>query len=778
MRKRSIVTKDKASGDSKTGEKTVKEIMVINDDPGVETRIAILENGRLEELYTERINAATGVGNIYKGRVTNVEPAIQAAFVEYGGSQSGFLHVTDLHPKHFPGNETSERVGKKIAKHNRPPIQKCLKRGDEILVQVLKEGIGTKGPTLTSYLSIPGRLAVMMPYMDKVGVSRKIEDEDERREMRKILDSLKLPEGFGFILRTAGLGKKKADIKRDIAYLLRLWKMIEKRLDTVSAPCQLYNESDLLVRTIRDVLRPRIGAIVADSESSHERISSFIKIAAPRSSRKIVHYRGVSPIFHAFDLERQIEEVHSREVHLPSGGRLVIDQTEALVAIDVNSGKSRGARNSETNALNTNLEAAEEICRQLRLRDLGGIVINDLIDMARSANRKKVEQKFQEHLERDRARSTVLPISRFGLLEMTRQRIRPSVLDSHYVECTHCEGLGRVKTTEEVAADATRHCGWLLHHSSIRRVELTCSPIVGTYLLSNKRAELNRYETNLNKRIVVRISEGIAADRLSYYAYDARGSDIDLSTLPPAPVPTLDELVRSEKEFHEAGGADISKKSGRRRSRRRGKKNVPCADAGTLADDSNLAEEISMLEKTKEKPKQKRTAKAVKKKSKASESPADSATRVYQFARTVGKSSKEVIELCKAEGANVKGHMSKMTLELITKLKEEIGTSDESKKPKRRRRRRGGRKKQGASKEVAKKVVKSEEAKPSSKKKTRRKVSKRRSKKAQKKPVEPKVESADETKETPTPKVRRTLYGGSRRSVSADEVKQSMADRT
>ena len=354
--------------------------MIVNDDPGVETRIAILEEGRLEELYTERTKAATGVGNIYKGRVTNVESSIQAAFIEYGGMQSGFLHVTDLHPKHFPGKELSERVGKKIAKHNRPPIQKCLKRGDEILVQVLKEGIGTKGPTLTSYLSIPGRLSVMMPYMDKVGLSRKIEDEDQRIEMRKVLDSLNLPKGFGFILRTAGLGKNKAEIKRDIAYLIRLWKKIEKRIKTVGAPCQLYNESDLLVRTIRDVLRPSTGAIIVDSESSHQRITSFLKIAAPRASRKIIQYTEASPIFHAFDIERQIDQVHSREVHLPSGGRLVIDQTEALVAIDVNSGKSRDAKNSESNALHTNLEAADEICRQLRLRDLGGIVINDLID--------------------------------------------------------------------------------------------------------------------------------------------------------------------------------------------------------------------------------------------------------------------------------------------------------------------------------------------------------------------------------------------------------------
>ncbi|MBC8421664.1 Rne/Rng family ribonuclease, partial [bacterium] len=488
------MTKAKTIGGRTKGNQDNSEIMIVNEDPGVETRIAILENGRLEELYTERIKAATGVGNIYKGKVTNVESAIQAAFIEYGEQQRGFLHVTDLHPKYFPGKETSERVGKKIAKHNRPPLQKCLKKGDEILVQVLKEGIGTKGPTLTSYLSMPGRLTVMMPFMDRVGVSRKIEDEDERKAMRKILDSLDLPDGFGFILRTAGMGKKKQEIKRDIAYLMRIWKMIEKRINTIAAPCQLYNESDLLVRTIRDVLRPSINAIVVDSDSSHERISSFLKIAAPRSSIKIVRYQEPTPIFHAFDVERQIDEVHSREVLLPSGGRLVIDQTEALVAIDVNSGKSRSAKNSESNALNTNLEAADEICRQLRLRDLGGIVINDLIDMGRATNRKKVEQRFYTNLERDRARSTVLPISRIGLLEMTRQRIRPSVLDSHYDNCSHCDGRGLVKVPEEVAADATRHCGWLLHLKNVKRVELTCSPSVGTYLLSNNRTELDSHE--------------------------------------------------------------------------------------------------------------------------------------------------------------------------------------------------------------------------------------------------------------------------------------------
>lgn len=762
------MTNEKKNVDNTKSKIETSELMVVHDDPGVETRIAILEGGRLEELYTERAKQATGVGNIYKGRVTNVEPAIQAAFVEYGGPQSGFLHVTDLHPKYFPGKEIAEKVGKKIAKHNRPPIQKCLRKGDEILVQVLKEGIGTKGPTLTSYLSIPGRLSVMMPYMDKFGVSRKIEDEDTRRNMRKVLDSINLPKGFGFILRTAGLNMNKTEIKRDIAYLIRLWKMIEKRISNVGAPCQLYNESDLLVRTIRDVLRPSIDAIVVDSKSGYDRISSFLKIAAPRSSRKIIYYNGASPIFHAYDLERQIEEVHSREVGLPSGGRLVIDQTEALVAIDVNSGKSRGARNSETNALNTNLEAADEICRQLRLRDLGGIVINDLIDMGKSANRRKVEKKFQDNLERDRARSTVLPISKFGLLEMTRQRIRPSVLDSHYVACSHCDGRGNIKTIHEVSADATRHCGWLLHHDRVRRVELTCSPAVGTYLLSNQRGELNKYETISKKKISVRISEELATDRLVYYAYDERGADIDLDSLPVAAPPTLSQLIKQERLSSDDD--DPGSKSKPKRSRRRGRSKLPIADAADISGDESLGQEIASLTKKKSKVKRnKPKRKSVK------ETAGDSALRVHQFAKSIGKSSKEIIALCKAQGVTVRNHMSTMTTELATKLTESFEKDSEPKKPRRRRRPRKNVRNKVQKRIVADKTKSSDKqpvSKASSKKSSNKKRSRKRSTRAN-----GRESTKVETKTVSPKKPRRTLYGGSRRSVTADEIQASMDDR-
>ncbi|TVQ56785.1 MAG: Rne/Rng family ribonuclease [Phycisphaerales bacterium] len=518
------------------------ELMIVNDLPGEECRIAVLQDNHLEELFTERTSTATNVGNIYKGRVANVEPAIQAAFIDYGEGQNGFLHISDLHPRYFPGQSRTERVGKKIPRRDRPPIQQALRRGDEILVQVLKEGLGTKGPTLTSYLSIPGRLLVAMPEMDRVGVSRKIEDEEKRRKMREILDSLDLPEGFGFILRTAGFDKTKTELKRDVAYLSRLWKAMDKRRNTVKAPCELYKESDLLVRTIRDVLRPSIKAIIVDSDSAFDRASNFLRVAAPRSAPKILRHHTHVPIFHAFDIERQIELIHSRTVPLPSGGAIVIDQTEALVAIDVNSGRSRAARDSETNAYQTNCEAVDEICRQLRLRDLGGLIVNDLIDMRPHKNRRLIEERFRNNLKRDRARATMSRISEFGLVEMTRQRMRPSWRKSHFVDCSHCNGQGEIKSPETVGSDAARYIGYLLHFDRVQRVELVCSPRVASVLLSTKRRELVRLEDSTGKRIDVRVSDAIALDRVDFYAYDDRNADIDIAQLDQPRIPSLKQL--------------------------------------------------------------------------------------------------------------------------------------------------------------------------------------------------------------------------------------------
>jgi len=576
------------------------QLMVVNDVPGEECRIAILENGRLEELYSERTSQATNVGNIYKGRVVNVEPAIQAAFVDYGQGQNGFLHISDLHPRYFPGGEDkTERVGKKIPRRDRPPIQEALKRGDSILVQVIKQGIGTKGPTLTSYLSIPGRLMVMMPDMDKVGVSRRIEDEEKRRAMRKILDSLDLPEGYGFILRTAGFDRTKTELKRDLAYLTRLWKQLEKRIDKIKAPCALYVESDILIRTIRDILAPDIDAIVVDSESGYKRAADFLQVMAPRSAPRLIRYQRQTPIFHAFDIEQQIDLIHKREVPLPSGGAIVIDQTEALVAIDVNSGRSRGARDAETNAYRTNCEAVDEICRQLRLRDLGGLIVHDLIDMYRQDNRKSIEKRFRDNLARDRARTTITRISEFGVLEMTRQRMRPSMRKSHYQPCTCCAGRGEVRTPESMTSEALRFIAYLLQFDRVQSVELVCSVRMASTLLSGKRRELVRLEDAFEKKIRIRVSESIETDRVDYYAYDERNADIDISKLPSIKAPSIETMEKEAAEAEQEEGAEDEGQGRSKRRRRRGKK---VASLESTLRSGDLARDLDELEEDKQTP--------------------------------------------------------------------------------------------------------------------------------------------------------------------------------
>ncbi|MEX0884863.1 MAG: Rne/Rng family ribonuclease, partial [Phycisphaeraceae bacterium] len=509
-----------------------KTEMIVNYVSGQECRIAIVRDDRLEEFYQERASAESHVGNIYKGRVVNVEPSIQAAFVDFGLERNGFLHVSDLHPMYFPGKdrEEFEQVGSKTPHRERPPIQKCLRRGQEILVQVLKEGIGTKGPTLTSYLSIPGRFIVMMPHMQRLGVTRKIEDDDTRREARKLLAELNPPEGFGFIVRTAGIGQTKTDLKRDLAYLQRLWKNIEARRKRIGKVGELYTESDLVIRTIRDVFSSEIDRIVIDDLSAARRAHDFLTVASPRSRSKILYYNDPVPLFHRFNIESQIDQIHAREVPLPSGGSLVIDQTEALVAVDVNSGKSREARDAESNAFNTNKEAVDEICRQLRLRDLGGVIVLDLIDMRDRKNRRTVEQRFRGAIRHDRARTRTGSISQFGILELTRQRMRPSLKSSIFSECAHCAGAGYVKSAESVVLDVMRRLALALQHDQVARVDLTISPDVAFQLLNRERAKLSELEQRYGKQVTVRVG-GHSIDYLHLQAYDERGSAADLEAL-------------------------------------------------------------------------------------------------------------------------------------------------------------------------------------------------------------------------------------------------------
>ncbi|MCP4836356.1 MAG: Rne/Rng family ribonuclease [Phycisphaera sp.] len=669
-------------------------LMLVDEVPDESCRIAILENGRIEELFVERAQSSTAVGNIYKARVVNVERAIQAAFVDYGQGMNGFLHVSDLHPRYFPGGDKTEKVGRKTPRRDRPPIEDALKKGQEILVQVLKQGVGTKGPTVTSYLSIPGRLMVMMPGMDRVGVSRKVDDE-QRDRMRKILDELDLPEGFGFILRTAGYDKTKSELKRDVSYLRRLWEQLEKRMDKVGAPSELYTEGDLIVRTIRDVVDDSIGSIVINSDSGFERASTFLNVIAPKSGPTVRHYDDPVPLFDAFDAESQIDMIHAREVPLKSGGALVIDQTEAMVAIDVNSGRSRGARDAEANAVSTNREAVDEIARQLRLRDQGGLVVCDLIDMRFARNRKELEERLAENLGRDRARTTFLPISEFGLVEMTRQRIRPSIRSQYFSPCTACGGLGEARNGDSVAADAIRRAARLLSVDQVARVEIACGTRVASALLAGHRRRIDALERSSGGKVDIRISEQMPSDRFDAYAYDDRGADLDISRLARLKKPDVEKLpteitessIRVQEEDEDTG-------DGRRRRRRRRRKPAP-ADVVAIAlaggfdddfdddeddDDKTVGTETStdstQEEQESEGGGRRRRRRRRRRRGRGGESAEEipvptEPIRVHALAKELEITSRELLDAVteKLEGLELKGHQSSIPADRILEVK-------------------------------------------------------------------------------------------------------------
>jgi ribonuclease E len=510
--------------------------MLINVSEGEECRIALLDDGRLEELYMERTSATSHVGNIYKGRVTNVEASIQAAFIDFGLGRNGFLHISDLMPTYFGrrGEDIVETVGKKMARRDRPPIQRCLRRGDEIVVQIIKEGIGTKGPTLSTYLSIPGRILVMMPGMGKMGVSRKIEDDPERRRLRQILDQLKPPKDVGFIIRTAGVGRPKTDIERDLKYLTRLWEQLEKKRKSSPAPVELYTEGDLVTRTVRDFFSADLDRIVVDSEEVAKRVKEVIKISTPRAKNKVELYEETVPLFHKYGIEREIEMMYSRHVPLPSGGSLVIDSTEAIVAIDVNSGKFREHNDAEMTAFKTDMEAADEIPRQLKLRDLGGVIICDFIDLRYERNRRELEKRLHDNFKNDRAKTKVLRMSQFGIIEMTRQRMRPSLKRSIYFDCPHCKGAGLVKTPESMSLDVMRRISIAINDLKVARVELAVCPDVAFYLLNKKRVALAELEQKYKKRVLIRSDQTLGLDEMKLELFDGRDGLVVLPELDAA----------------------------------------------------------------------------------------------------------------------------------------------------------------------------------------------------------------------------------------------------
>jgi ribonuclease E len=504
--------------------------MLINVAESEECRVAVVDGGCLEELYVERASLGSHVGNIYKGKVANIESGIQAAFIDFGTGKNGFLHISDLHPRHFSraGSGHIESIGRRKSLKDRPPIQDCLRKGQQIVVQVTKEGVKTKGATLSTYIALPGKYLVMMPWMRKHGVSHKIEDDDERKRLREILEQSDPPKGHGFIIRTAGQGCSKRDIQNDLRYLRRLWRAIEKRIETEGAPGELYQESDLVIRALRDVFNSKISRIICDSENVVRKIRDFFAIATPRVKRRVTYYDSKIPLFHKYRIEPEIAKVQSRKVELKGGGSIIIEQTEALVSIDVNSGRYRKQKNAEQTAYESNIEAAAEIARQLRLRDLGGLIVCDFIDMRNAKHRKGVERAFRAAVKTDRARSRILSISRFGVVEMTRQRVRPSLQSATYLACPNCAGTGFVKSHESLAIEIIRLLNLSASKEQIKRVELFVSPEVADYLQNIKRAVLTQIEQLSDKRVIIHPASDYAGEKHDLVCYNERGGVVKL----------------------------------------------------------------------------------------------------------------------------------------------------------------------------------------------------------------------------------------------------------
>jgi ribonuclease E len=408
----------------------------------------------------------------------------------------------------------------------KPLIQEIFKRGQEVLVQVIKEGLGTKGPTLSTYISIAGRYLVLMPGLNRIGVSRKIDDDQARRRLRDVMNELNPPKGLGFIIRTAGQDRDKKELQRDLMYLARLWKVVARRIRKQKGPCEVYQESDMVTRTIRDIFSSEIESIVVDEKNAYESAREFLDVVMPKFADRIKHWDSSEPMFFKHGIEQEIGRIQQRRVELPMGGSIVIDQTEALVAIDVNSGNFRADNNAEETAFKMNLQAAKEIARQLRLRDLGGVIVNDFIDMREERHRRAVERALHDAMRRDRARTKILHMSQFGIIEMTRQRIRPSLKRSVFHECAHCKGTGQVKTIESMSIEVMRLVQLAAHRDLISRVEVRVQDEVAHYLLNRKRAELARVEQAAGKQVLVRGMPGVAQEFLEFVCYDSNSHEV------------------------------------------------------------------------------------------------------------------------------------------------------------------------------------------------------------------------------------------------------------
>ncbi len=476
--------------------------MFISVLPAEQIEVVLSKDGKVQEYYVEMLQQTKTKRNIYKGIVHNIDPALQAAFVNYGAAKNGFLQVDEVHPEYF-------QTQLKTSKEQRyPPLQKVLRPGQELLVQVVKEPTGNKGAFLTTYLTLPGRYFVLTPGREQLAISRKIEDEKERDRLKQIVEELKLDPGIGVILRTVSSEQNKTNLSRDLQFLKRLWNEVRKNGISEQGPALVYEEKDLAFRAVRDYLTADVSEIWVDHAETAKQIQDFAALVFPRRKRMVKkHLSADKPLFERFNLQRQLEVVYNRKVTLPSGGELVFDQTEALMAVDINSGKIAGESNFREMALRTNLEAAREIAEQLRLRDVGGQIVIDFIEMKENKSLREVEKTLKTALKEDKARTTVGRISRFGLLEMVRQRMGSSALSSTMQDCPACQGAGRVRSLEWRALQALKDIFNQLRSKKAQPImQYSLDSELGLYVLNYKRHKLNALEKEFNVQILIQDS--------------------------------------------------------------------------------------------------------------------------------------------------------------------------------------------------------------------------------------------------------------------------------
>jgi ribonuclease E len=471
--------------------------MLINAVEPEEYRVAFIKDGILDGFQIETSTAEQIVGNIYKGVIDRIEPKLQACFVNIGLPKNGFLPAGEVHPEYYQTDDSAMKETKN------PHIEKVLKKDQEVLVQVTKEMPGRKGAQLTTYISLAGRYIVLTPGRNLNGVSRKIEDEQERLRLKAVMSRLRRPEEIGYIVRTVAGGQNKKELSKDLTRLIRMWKEIKGRVKKAEPLSLIHKEQDICLRTLRDYYTSDISEILVDEPETLAKIREYMKIISPRHGRRVRHFKEKRPIFDYFNIEKQIENIYQNKVWLKSGGSIVVEATEALVAIDVNSGRGKTGKDIESMVFKTNLEAACEIARQLRFRDMGGLIVIDFIDMKDRNHIREVEKTLREELKRDRARIDTGHISKFGLLELSRQRLRPSIESRSYQICRYCHGRGMVKSVESSAVSFLRRIGVGLSTGGVIQVTANLSDEVAGYLQNRKRKELSQLEERYGAAIII-----------------------------------------------------------------------------------------------------------------------------------------------------------------------------------------------------------------------------------------------------------------------------------